>query len=238
MITPADLRQQLVADPHNVELRQKYLATRTPESAHADIRMATERLLMFRLVRGLLGLAAVGAAGGLTAEMIRASTARESTAALPLLVAIGSSISGCISFAVLAALGHVVLPELVGEDKRPRSGHGVGALVGFIVEQIAETACGAIWGAVCGLLIGVLAWAPLLGLANPNSFAVVIAGAIGGAMLAVILSIVIVSAGSKATSATAFRWGFLGPLPLWAYAMPFETAHGRYLKSIHTVRFT
>jgi hypothetical protein len=237
MITPADLRQQLVADLRNVELRQKYLATRTPESAQADIRMATERLLTVRLVRGLIGLAAVGALGGVIAEMIRASSARETSAALPLLVAIGSSISGSISFAALAALGHVVFPELVGEDKKPRSGHGVGALVGHIAEQFAETACGAIWGAVCGLLIGVLAWVPAVGLASLGALAAVIAGAVGGAMLALIFSIVIVSFGSKATSATALRWGFLGPLPVWVYALPLETAHGRYLGSIRTVRF-
>jgi hypothetical protein len=238
MFTPTDLRQQLVADLDNVELRQKYLATRTPESAQADIRMATERLLTVRLVRGLIGLAAVGALGGVIAEMIRASSARETSAALPLLVAIGSSISGSISFAALAALGQVVVPELVGEDKRPRQGHGVGALVGHIAEQLAETACGAIWGAVCGLLIGVFAWAPVLGFAHLGSAALPLAGAVGGALLAIIFSIVIVSVGSKATSATAFRWGFLGPLPVWAYAMPFQTAHARYLRSIHTIRFT
>jgi hypothetical protein len=234
MSTPADLRHQLVADLHNVELRQKYLATRTAEWVQADIRVAGERLLMVRLIRGLIGLAAVGVAGGVIGDLIRGTTATGTTA-LPLLVAIGSSISGSISFAALAALGQVVLPEIVGEDKKPRSGHGVGAIVGHVAEQIAEIACGAIWGGVCGLLIGVFAWAPVLGFGHLGSAALPLAGAVGGAMLAIIFSIVIVS--SKTTSRVAFRWGFLGPLPVWAYALQFETAHARYLGSIRTVRF-
>jgi hypothetical protein len=233
-----DLRQRLLGDLHNIELRQKYLATRTPEWTQADIGVATERLRIARLIRGFIGLAIVGGVGGAIGVALRSTTANGSSdETLPLLVALGSSISGSISFAALAALGCVVLPEIVGEDKLRRQGRGVGAFVGHVAEQIAETACGAIWGAVCGLLIGVFAWAPAIGLAGFGSSSV-IAGAIGGALLAVVFSLVILSVGPKAASAAAFRWAHLGPLPLLGYLLPFRMAHGRYLRSIRTVKFS
>jgi hypothetical protein len=226
-------------DLPNVELRQKYLATRTPQWTQADIGLATERLRMARLVRGSIGMAIVGAIGGAIGVALRSTTANGSSdEALPLLVALGSSVSGSISFAALAALGCVVLPEIVGEDKLRRPGRGVGAFMGQVAEQIAETACGAIWGAVCGLLIGVFAWAPAIGLAGFGSSSAVIAGAIGGALLAVVFSLVILSVGPKAASAAAFRWAHLGPLPLLGYLLPFRMAHGRYLRSIRTVKFS
>src|SRR5262249_51270008 len=89
MITTHDLREQLLADLHNRELRQKYLATRTPEWIKADGRLAHERLLIIRLVRGLIGLTVVGAIGGAIGDTMGAGTASGTgPRALPLLVAI------------------------------------------------------------------------------------------------------------------------------------------------------
>jgi hypothetical protein len=224
-----DLRQRLLGEMRNIELRQKYVATRTSEWAAADLRLAQERLLAVRMVRGVIGFALVGAAGGAIGDLILAKTAATRGAgALPLLVALGSAASGAVSFALLAAMGHVVVGEIVGEDKPcGRGGYGVWAIVGPIFDVGGEVMCGAIWGTICGLLIGVLSWVADAAL---GPFATVTAGAMGGALLGAIFCVLIAVVGMKRPSPKALEWAALGPLPVHAYLLSFRSARWRYLK--------
>jgi hypothetical protein len=232
-VTRIDLRRRLLGEMTNIELRQKYLATRTPDWAASDLHLARERLLRARLLRGVAGLALVGAAGGLLASVFVTLTANETRGALLLLIALGSAATGGISFAVLAAMGFVVLGEVVGEEtERPR-GRGVSAVLSEFVEKMAETGCGLLWGVICGLLIGLLAWLAdfLLDLPHQTILEIAGIGAIGGMMLAILFAwLVLMSEPTPLGRHRAAAWAALGPLPATTYFLSRLRARRRYLR--------
>jgi hypothetical protein len=231
---PADLRERLLGNLPNVELRQKYLATRTPRWTQADLRLANERLLAARVVRGLIGFAVVGAVGGAIGDMLFARTVPATTAvATPVLVGAGSVVSGAVSFGLLGAFGQVVVSEIVGEEWESAYGRGVPALFARFGERIMEILCGATWGAICGLLIGALAWAAdaALGLPRVGALDRVLAGAVGGVLLGLVFSVLVIGAvGRREPGAAARRWAALGPLPMVAYFFSVPMARQHYLR--------
>jgi hypothetical protein len=226
----ANIRQRLLGEMRNIELRQKYLGTRTSDWAAADLRMACERLLAARIVRGVMGLALVGATGAAIGDLIVAWTAKNPGAvAVPVLVGMGSMISGAISFALLAAMGYVVMGELVGEFKPCRSGRGVRAMFGQVVEVSTESACGAIWGAICGLAIGALACIADL-MPRIGTLDLVIVGAVSGAMLGFIFAVLLLAAADRnGGSSQTLVWAALGPLPFHTYFFSVSMAHRQFL---------
>lgn len=217
----------------NVELRQKYLATRTPDWKLADLRMAEGRLLAARLVRGAIGFALVGAVGGVLGHVLVGPTISEPSRALPLMIALGSAISGGISFAVLASMGFVVLGEIVGEEKERPRGKGTGAVLGEFAEKMAEMGCGLVLGAICGLAIGLLAWlaSGLFHLPHQGTLDSAGDGAIGGMILAVLFGLLVMMVGpTRLARRRAKAWGSLGPLPTTAYFVSRLSARRRYLR--------
>jgi hypothetical protein len=229
----SDLRQRLLGEMSNVELRQKYLATRTPDWTTADLHMAEARLLLVRLLRGAVGFGLVGALGGVIGSLLAGPNTSGPSRAFPLLIALGSAVSGGISFAVLASMGFVVLGEVVGEEKEHRFGRGVRAVLGEFVDRMAEIGCGLIWGAICGLCIGLLAWLadalfdfPHRGILDSAGI-----GAIGGMMLAVLFALLVLTAEpTRLARNRAEAWGALGPLPATAYFVSRLSARRRYLR--------
>jgi len=230
--TGPDLRERLLNQPRNLELRTKYLATRTPAWALADLRLAGERLLAARMVRGILGLAMLGAAGGALGDLLlMTSTQGSGGSAWPVVVGVGSALSGALSFAVLGALGCIVLPEVVGEEWETQHGQGFAGFLSRVREPLGDALCGAVWGALCGLFIGALSWpaGTLLGLPQFGAFDRVIAGASGGMLLGASFALVVAVAGKK-DGAQARRWARLGPLPAHAYFFFLQAARKRYLR--------
>jgi hypothetical protein len=228
-----DLRTRLLRAMSNIELRQKYLATRTPAWAGADLERAAGCLLAVRLLRGVVGLALVGAAGGAIGSLLLSSPANgKAGSALPVVVGIGSALSGALSFALLGALGFVVLAEVVGEEKPRRYGGGVSAILVQMTEIWAETACGAIWGAICGLFIGLIVWLldVTLGLPHVGALDNILAGVLGGLLLATIFGACILTAPrTKKASWMAQHWADLGPLPITTYFASCRAARFHYL---------
>jgi hypothetical protein len=227
-----DLRERLLSQPRNLELRTKYLATRTPDWALADLRLAGEGLLAARMVRGILGLALVGAAGGALGDwLLMNSPQGNGGGAWPVVVGVGSALSGALSFAVLGALGYIVLPEVVGEEWETQHGPGFAGFLSRVREPLGDALCGAAWGALCGLFIGALSWPPgtLLSLPRFGEFDRVLAGASGGVLLGASFALVLAVAGKK-DDAKASRWTELGPLPFQAYFFFLQAARARYLR--------
>jgi hypothetical protein len=227
-----NLRDRLLDQLNNVELRQKYLATRTPEWASLDRLRAWKGLLLARLTRGIAGFALLGAAGGGIADLVVGSSAAPGGTVMVAAVGLGSAVACSISFALLAAAGCVVLPELVGESKESRTGRGVRAQLGRVLDTLLEAGCGAMWGGICGLLIGVLAWVAngLVQVAGAAPLARIPAGAAGGAILAGLFAMFLFTGvGRQMTAAAAFRWGELGPVPLLAYGFSWRRAPQRCL---------
>jgi len=220
----SDLRQRVLGDFGNVELRQKYLATRLPEWAAADLRHAHARLLLARLLRGTLGLTAVGAAGGLVGTLWLGPAA-----AVPVAVAAGSILCGAASFALLGAAGCVVLGEVVGEERPRWQGRGAPAVLGRFIDSLSEAGCGAIWGAICGLAMGLLA-AGADALTGLQAQGAILTGAGGGLLLAMIFGVILVSSARKPAGRLARWWADLGPLPVSAYLATRNIARQRYLR--------
>lgn len=227
-----DLRERLLGQLRNLELRTKYLATRTPEWASADLRLAGARLLVARAIRGILGLALVGAVGGALGDLLLTPAAKASGGgAWPVVVGLGSVLSGALSFAVLGALGYVVLPEVVGEEWESRHGQGFAGVLDRVWEPLCDALCGGVWGALCGLCIGALSWVAdaSVGLPPFGSLDRVIAGASGGVLLGSLFGVLLAVAG-KQDSARARCWAQLGPLPVPAYFFFLQAARTRYLR--------
>ncbi|MBL8792558.1 MAG: hypothetical protein JNM56_01505 [Planctomycetia bacterium] len=217
-----DLRQRLLREPGKRELRIKYLATRTAAWAEADLRFAGERLLLARAGRGLLGLALVGAAGGAIGDWLFATSG---SSAWPVVVGVGSALTAALSFAVLGALGCVVLPEVVGEEWESRHGTGFAGWFSRVQEPLCDALLGGVWGALCGLFIGVLSWpgGRLLGTVDP-----ILAGASGGVLLGAVFAVVLAMRG-KRDGLNARHWACLGPLPVHVYWFSLRHAHRLYL---------
>lgn len=222
-----DLRTRLLHQPRNLELRTKYLATRTPDWALADLHLAGERLLAARALRGLLGLALVGAAGGALGELLASSA---SDGAWPVVVGLGSALGGALSFAVLGLWGCIVLPELVGEEWVTPHGQGFAGFLSRVREPLGDALCGGVWGALCGLFIGALSWPAgvLLSLPRFGDLDAVIAGAGGGMLLGGIFAVVLALVGKK-DGVEARLWAQLGPLPAPVYFFRLQDARQRYL---------
>ncbi len=223
-----DLRQRLLGALDNIELRQKYLATRLPEWLHADRQRAADGLLFARILRGILGFTLLGGVGGALGDL----AVSQPGTALPVVVALGCAVAGAVSFAILAVLGFVVLPEIVGEERKIRHGHGLPATLGRIADILAEAGCGAIWGGMCGLLLGALTWLAdaAVGLPHDLTFAAAFAGAIGGLLLALLGAFfLIVVVRGQPPNHTACQWADLGPLPLLAFLGSRTAARRRFL---------
>ena len=219
-----DLRQRLLHDSGNVELRQKYLATRPPAWIDADRRHAHGRLLLARLLRGTLGLTVVGAVGGEVGVQWLGTAA-----AVPVATAVGSILSSAASFALLGALGCVVLPEVVGEEKTRRQGRGTTVVLAQFLDSLAEAGCGGIWGALCVLAIGLLAGVAD-GVLELQSHGPSALGAVGGMLLGVVFGAIVLRGASRQPGRLAHWWAELGPLPVTAYLFSRRAAQRRYLR--------
>jgi hypothetical protein len=174
----------------------------------------------------------VGAAGGALGDLLLAQPGKSAvTIPLALLVTVGSVLSGALSFFVLGAMGRVVLPELVGEEKLLRPGRGSGAMIAQLADTLLEAICGGIWGAMCGLFIGVLAAVAdaALGLPRGGMAEGILAGAVGGALLGIVFAGLLWTFAPSRGGALALRWAALGPLPLDAYLFSLEKARRRFL---------
>ena len=188
---PAELRQRLLADLKNVELRRKYLARRGPALARADSRFARRRILAVELMHGTAGLAMVGALGGTVGSLALAGSVRSSGAyAVAFQVGIGSVLVAGTVFAILGALGHVLFADVVGDFRAP-SGEAGSSLGDRFADLAVEFSGGATWGIVCGMIIGVVvaALGPAFNAINAAPTAPTLAGATGGAVLGLALSL-------------------------------------------------
>lgn len=239
-VKPADLRERLLSDLRNVELRQKYLATRTAGWAALDLRSARERLVMARVIRGIIGLILVGMVGGWLGELLLPPRAAATGArALPIVVGVGSVLCGGAVFALLGSIGCVVLPEVVGEERVSSHGSGAAAVFGQFMEAQMDATCGGVWGAVCGVFIGLLTLAVQLtiGLPQVGSVDAISAGAIGGGLLGIVFgTIVYLTDRRNGPSNNARAWANFGPLPLVAYLLSARWAGKFYLSKQSQVR--
>jgi len=227
----ASLRERLLGEMSNIELRQKYLATRGPCLVRADLRFTRRRLVAIEVVRGALGLAALAVLGAAVGEWLLASTVNASGRfAGAVKVGVGCAGVAALTFAILGALGHVVFADLVGDfrERRRKSGFRWSALV----EIPVEFAGGAIWGSVCGALIGsatgVGCW--LLDLAPVGSGQIVVVGAAHAALLGATLSLLgLLMRRLRQFEEFGSDFAVLGPLPLLAYFFSRRAARQKYL---------
>lgn len=228
-----DLRERLLNQLGNIELRTKYLATRTPEWANTDLHLAHTRLMTVRMVKGIFGLALVGTAGGALGDLLLSAEVKQNGGgAWPVAVALGSALSGALSFAVLGALGIVVLPEVVGEEWESRHGSGLAGFFSRVQEPVVDGLFGGFWGGLCGLFIGGLTWGAdiTIGLPRFGMHDRVLAGATGGVLLGCIFGLLILALSGSQPGTRAQRWSLLGPLPLVAYGCSLAAVRKRYLR--------
>src|SRR5271165_3506420 len=113
------LRERLLGEMRNIELRQKYLATRGSALVHADLCFTRRRLLAIEVLRGALGLAMLAALGSAVGEWLLAGTVNASGRfAGAMKVGVGCALVAALTFAILGALGHVVFGDLVGDFRQ------------------------------------------------------------------------------------------------------------------------
>lgn len=219
-----DLRRRLLADLHNVELRQAYLAHRTTAWIEADRQRAFRCLLVARWLRIVAGFALLGLIGTASGQALLGGDGSRS---YPILAGIGSSLVVACVFALLAAGGHVVFPELVGEVTASPPETSEGSWLGRLWDRAVEIACGTFWGALCGLLIG-----PAVGLVQVcgvrQEYAL-LAGSAGGALTGVGFAVLVTLLGRASARRLACWWAELGPLGVSAYLFS-EQAARRYLR--------
>jgi hypothetical protein len=228
---PAHLRQRLLGDIFNVELRQKYVATRGPELERADLRLARRWVRAARLLGGSVGMAVLGALGSVIGAWLLASLSQPSggfPAAAK--VGVGSALLAGGVFGLLGALGHVVFAELIGdysETEERRFPSSWASLVDGAVEFIG----GAIWGIVCGAATGVVVGSAshLLGITIEGWPGLIISGAAGGGVLGLLLAALalILPRGAGPVGA---EHAALGPLPLHAYFFSPERLRQKFLR--------
>jgi hypothetical protein len=206
----------------------RYLDARPSALWAADVRHAHPRLVTVGCVSVTVGFALVGAAGafGVVSLLLRPGKASGAGSMLAAL-GTGGMLCGAIAFAVLGALGHVVLAELVGErsaeSSRPSS--RAAAIARVLVEAVG----GALWGAVWGLFIGIISGVIEV-FVLPNA-ELIVAGMLGGMIVGLTAALLrMVLARSRGPGGLACEWAWLGPLPTWAYGLPFSWARRRYLR--------
>lgn len=230
---PQSLRQRLLADMANSELRQKYLATRRPAWARADLAFARRRLLALEVAGRVLGLAALGGAGGLLGFVLcRETIPAVGPVATGFKAAVGAGLAAAVVFAVLGACGHVVFGEIVG-DYRDRRRRKRGAWGPLLLDGVVEFIGGAVWGAVCGMACGggaaLAQWT--LALNGAAFLGMAAAGAGGGAALGLLLAgaaLLIRHLGGLGLGGADHA--ALGPLPLLAYLHSPARARRRFLR--------
>ncbi|MBY0522725.1 MAG: hypothetical protein K2R98_04980 [Gemmataceae bacterium] len=216
------LRERLLGEMSNVELRQRYLAIRGSVERTQDLGHARRRLRVLQIVRGVLGLALVGFTGSMVGEWMLGATVRASGGfAIAVKVGTGSALVAATVFAVLGALGHVVFADVIGDFHERRR---MPFRWATLMEVAIEFHGGAIWGAVCGLLIGAITGAVGLQCLHADA---VLGGAIAGAILAALgIRLRAVKGGRSAEA----DYADLGPLPWRGYLTSSMKARGNYLR--------
>lgn len=230
---PAVLRQRLLNDMHNVELRQKYLATRSPDLARADLCHARRRLLAIELAGRVAGLALVGAFGACAGFVLLAEVIPGiGPFAAAVKIGVGSAAVAGLAFALLGACGHVVFAEIVG-DYRERRRRRVASFWPFLVDTSIEFVGGAAWGTVSGMLVGAAAGvaAFLLSLDGAALPSLIGAGTMGGSVLGLLLaSLAIVARCLSGLYLGGEDYAALGPLPLASYLGSAGAARRKFLR--------
>jgi hypothetical protein len=222
---------QILGEMRNVELRQKYLATRGPALVRADLCFTRRRLVAIEVVRAAVGLALLAALGGIVGEWLLAGTVNASGRfAGAVKVGVGCAAVAAGMFAILGALGHVVFGDLVGDFRecRRKSTFRWAALL----EIPVEFAGGAIWGTVCGTLIGCLmglgCW--LLDLTPVEPGELIAVGAAHAALLGAVLTVLgLLVRRLRQLEELGANFATLGPLPLLAYFFSRTAARQEYL---------